>query len=51
MLVCTRSEDPSIAIRYLENAVNHPDDPKYRRIKKANRYDILLYVGEAFMIE
>ncbi|CAM9206897.1 unnamed protein product [Ectocarpus sp. 6 AP-2014] len=32
-----RLEDGTIAIRYLENVVNHPDEPKYRKINKANR--------------
>ncbi|CAN0224809.1 unnamed protein product [Ectocarpus sp. 12 AP-2014] len=32
-----RLEDGTIAIRYLENVVNHPDEPKFRKINKANR--------------
>ncbi|CAM9356295.1 unnamed protein product, partial [Ectocarpus fasciculatus] len=34
---CDRLEDSTIAIRYLENVVNHPGEPKYRKIKKDNR--------------
>ncbi|CAM9198823.1 unnamed protein product [Scytosiphon promiscuus] len=33
----TRSEDPQVGIRYLENIVLHPHDLKFRSIKKANR--------------
>ncbi|CAM9808436.1 unnamed protein product [Pylaiella littoralis] len=32
-----RKEDPDVAIRYLENIILHPNDLKYRKIKKGNR--------------
>lgn len=34
-----RSEDPQVGIRYLENIVIHPDDLKYRKIRKTNRFE------------